>query len=971
MSGQNWEPGGRGMSESTKSETDNGDDLPGQMPNEVKKGVDALSVQRQEAVVDLLDYIPIGVRIFVMSDEDHAEIEFSNRQMERMISSDGTAQEMSDGYCMDGFIGVHPDDLRQVREVFRQGYALERFSVDNFRLRTRSGHFIWVTLDVALRNVRPSGRVYYGFYRDVSKEKELRDSLEAQRERHMEQTLVDTIGSLPACSVLYQENDNGDLFPKKYSDEFCQLKGCTQQDIREFNSDDGFAPVHPDDRKALKEMVVARRRDRLMHNAVYRIRTKKSGYKWVSVNYTHFLLADQKYLYAVYTDIDDLKKQEQQLEEQYNSAQAFMDSVSNTYMVTVRSNLTRNRVESIGGTIQLLPGSGTLSCDVSIDVLLNAMPKEEQRRECAALFSRFSLIRAFEDGTRTLYKDFQVRMSNGEVIWVHGSITLTRRPSSGDVVAFFSAANVNEEKLTDAIMSHLVTNHFDYISCIDVHSGRFVLFFSNNKGSGMGEIPSGTFYDDVMCSYNSKCVASSDVASSIEFMKLDNVRKALEHNDRIDMTFSRNDGEGITAKRVEFSYLDRESGLIALVQTDVTESQRQQIEQEEKLRRALDAAQQANAAKSDFLSRMSHDMRTPLNGIIGMVYLTGEMDLPQEVKENLKKIDTSSRFLLSLINDVLDMAKAESGKIELHPEPYDPQKFADYLDAVIVPLCREKNLKLIIDAQPIPGVCVVIDPLRNNQIFFNLLSNAVKFTPEGGTITYRLRERLTEDGKIALHSEVSDTGIGMSEEFQRHLFEPFVQENRNDNSGKRGSGLGLSIVKKLIELMGGTISAKSRSGEGTTFFLDGVFDCVPEKRMESKEKSTMPSQTDFVGRHVLLCEDHPLNQEIVKALLEEKGAVIDIADNGQVGVNLFRNSIVGFYSAILMDIRMPVMDGYEATAEIRSLSRADAKTVPIIAMTADAFEEDVKRCMAAGMNGHLAKPVDPDHMFTLLMSFMK
>jgi len=323
---------------------------------------------------------------------------------------------------------------------------------------------------------------------------------------------------------------------------------------------------------------------------------------------------------------------------------------------------------------------------------------------------------------------------------------------------------------------------------------------------------------------------------------------------------------------------------------------------------ARQAADKANAAKSDFLSRMSHDIRTPINGIMGMTYLMKEMNLPEPAQEDLNKIDTSSKFLLNLINDVLDMAKAESGKIELHPEPYGADEFLGYLDSVVMPLCKDKNIHFVIDAEPVTGVLPLMDKLRINQVFFNLLSNAVKFTPEGGTVTYKLREHLTDDCRLALEGEVSDTGVGMSEEFQKHLFEPFSQEMRSDSSETRGTGLGLSIVKKLLDLMDCKIEVQSESGQGTAFNIRGEFDCVRENAADADIPDPAVQNTaDLTGMHILLCEDHPLNQEIAKALLSGKGALVSVAEDGRQGVEAFANSVPGFYRAILMDVRMPVM----------------------------------------------------------------
>ena len=474
---------------------------------------------------------------------------------------------------------------------------------------------------------------------------------------------------------------------------------------------------------------------------------------------------------------------------------------------------------------------------------------------------------------------------------------------------------------------------------------------------------------DSLCRY---LAVPDHFAEFLEFTDLSTLRSRLGSRQSIAHDFICRDSGWcravfITANRGEGG---RVSHVIFALQ-HIQEEKEKELRVQQALRDSADRANRANKAKSDFLSRMSHDIRTPINGIIGMAYLAGREDNPPKTKDCLAKIDSSSKFLLGLINDILDMTKAESDKIELHPEPYPPQEFHEYLDAVFMPLFRDKRQKFLLDSHPVKGRVPVMDKLHINQVVFNLLSNAVKYTPEGGTITYRaLFRQISDSGRLHMRVKVIDNGIGIGPEFQRVLFDPFTQEGRSDTSDNRGSGLGLSIAKRLVDLMGGTISVESAPGKGTTFTLDMEVDSVPESSSASSAPAGSASSDALRGAHILLCEDHPLNQQIVRELLESKGALVEVAENGQLGVERFRRSSVRFYSAILMDIRMPVMDGYSAAAAMRALERPDAGKVPIIAMTADAFEDDVRRCMDAGMNAHIAKPIEPERLFECLLDWI-
>jgi len=461
------------------------------------------------------------------------------------------------------------------------------------------------------------------------------------------------------------------------------------------------------------------------------------------------------------------------------------------------------------------------------------------------------------------------------------------------------------------------------------------------------------------------------VGDFLAFTELSDIKERMGERESISFEFVCRDSGWC---RAYFIAVNRdESGLVSHViysLQHIQEEKEKELKTRQELKTAAEDANRANRAKSDFLSRMSHDIRTPLNGIIGMVYLAKKENNPPKTSDCLEKIDTSSKFLLGLINDILDMSKAESNRIELHPEPYTSEEFYSYIDSVFRPLCEEKNQRFVVEAVPVKGLIPVMDKLRINQVVFNLLSNAVKYTPEGGTITYRMFfRRLNENGRLSMKIDVCDTGIGISREFQKLLFTPFMQEGRCDISSTRGTGLGLAIAKHMVDLMGGTIYVESDIGKGTCFTVEIELESISEAQLAKKPQTNLSGKStcSLNGTHVLLCEDHPLNQEIAIALLNEKGIIVETAENGQRGVELFKRSPYGFYDAILMDIRMPVMDGYAATKTIRCLERPDAKTVSIIAMTADAFDDDVRKCLTNGMNAHISKPIEPKTLYNTLV----
>jgi len=968
-----------------------------------------------------------------------------------------------------------------------------------YRCVGEDGEIHWVRLIARLSNIIIDGMyICYATYLDIDREKK-NEELATSADK----TLIDTINNLPSNSLLCRVMNNNRITIETYSDDFCNMVGCSQDNIREVYTEDAFYAVHPDDLDKILESLNKHVNDMTPTNIAYRIITRSGAYKWVNVSYIFFDVSDKRYLYAVFTDIDEMKKHEEQLNNQYETSQSYLESISDTYIATMRVNVTKGDIEYVSGSDSIHEIHDLSMYSDIYGVLMPQLPREEDRAEFIKRFSKTALLHSYSVGETRLSIDFLVKSKNGPALWERATVNLTQRPGSNDVIAFFAVSDIHEDKTIDTILNNILIKQYDFISSIDVDSNTITLVSINAQSASINEIHNSMDYDGLMHEYCDNHVIPEEKDACIKFMTLKNVVNALEKDDICSATFTVEEDGMLLNKKIDYGYIDRDSKLITLIRTDITDIHKQQMYQEEELRSALLSAQQASIAKSDFLSRMSHEIRTPMNAIIGLDTIAlQEQGLSSAMEDHLKKIGISARFLLSLINDILDMSRIESGKMLLKNKEFDFKKLIDNISSILYSQCEENGIDYECVIKGYIEEKYVGDEVKIQQVLLNILGNSVKFTPIGGKIHFMI-EQLSHDTENAkLRFTIADTGKGIDSEYLPHIFDTFSQEEGGSTTAYGGTGLGLAISKSLVELMNGSIQVHSIKAMGTDFTVeitlglpesrkkwnkllptkslkaldtlvvdDDIIVCqhtkivlneaginaewvesgteaiagVEKRHSEGRDynlilidwkmpdmdgietareirKIVGPDVTililtaydwttiekkardagvdnfmrkpvfassviqaynevqsnherisskgknyyDFEGHKVLLVEDNLINLEIAQTLLEMVGFTVDTAENGIDAIKAFTESKPGEYAAILMDIRMPMMDGLETTKTIRNIKKADSETIPIIAMSANAFDEDIKKSLDAGMNEHLSKPIEAEHLYEVL-----
>ena len=608
--------------------------------------------------------------------------------------------------------------------------------------------------------------------------------------------------------------------------------------------------------------------------------------------------------------------------------------------------------------------------DQGFDMIAPTVVEEDQ----AMLRERIATLTHIGDSVSTEYR---VRRSTGEILHVMGNIKLTEKDGERYFQRFL--LDITEQKLEEERKErhqrdllkalsedYLVVCAYDLDTDVSEPvrvSTDPVLGLANVFGEGLTLEESGG-------RYISERVHESDRAKMADVLSPARILEHLETDDRLDALYRTGQGDEAQFCQVTIvragSWDDGHRIVMGL--RNVDRQIREELQQKELLEEALVRANKASEAKSAFLTNMSHDIRTPMNAIVGFTTLaTNHIDQKDRVEEYLAKIQASSHHLLSLINDILDMSRIESGKASLDEQRSSIHEIMENLHTILQPEADERGITLKVDAGPEAEVPIICDKLKINQIFLNLLGNSLKFTAPEGVVSATVAEAPgAPAGCRRYRMAVEDTGIGMSPEFLKHIFDPFERERTSTISGIQGTGLGMAITKSLVDMMGGTIEVASTEGVGSRFTVmltlreaDASGDLAP-----TAPTRVVPSDA-LKGCHVLLVDDNLLNREIALTLLEDAGFEVECAVDGQMAVDMMAEPDADRFELVLMDIQMPVMNGYEAARAIRAL-KGPAATVPILAITADAFDTDRQKALDAGMDGHLPKPIEVDKLFAAL-----
>ncbi len=898
------------------------------------------------------------------------------------------------GYTVEEFLqvtggngvgAIYPPDREMVRKGFAEDFQNGREEYSRkYRVRCKDGSLKWV-LDSGRKSKDENGQTILNtLYLDVT------DAEHGAENMRRQQELLSSIYNTVPCGILRLLKKEDEFELVSINPAAVTLLGCDPLTVEQRDWSQGIADtVYPEDSHVLRDSYRSLRQvgDRVWLE--YRVIWPDGSIHWLKGSNALLRLSDEtQVIQRMFIDVTESRELEEQLKREREMYRLAMESSSDVmYEYTMETDT-------------------FIAYEPQIDEHGKSYVEMNEFPDYQKLLKREKVIHP-EDLPKALHnicggggEAFDCRFRTPQVPeedgywWYHVTGKVIRRHGAPCRVVG-TIRNIQKEK--QELSANIQQLEMNQSAIRAVNSAYLGIYYVDIRGDwsygirlpGMAgtllryERQDGFF--ETTRAYLKNCVAEQDQERLSILLDSEELNCSLHSvNDSISIEYwEERQGAGRWL-RMEIYLAERDKeqvGSLVLSFRNVTEEHRQELErkQEEELAKhalqeAYEAARRANLAKSDFLSRMSHDIRTPMNAVVGMTSIAEQnLSDAEKVKNCLAKIRLSSDHLLQLLNEVLDMSKIESGNTQLNIAPFHLHQLLEETEGIILQETEGKNQRLTVEIGQLIHDNVEGDMVRIRQILLNLLTNAVKYTPEHGTIRLIVNELLSSDSGIGCYQFiVEDNGYGISEEFMEKLFEPFERAEDARTSSVQGTGLGLSIAQSLVRMMNGTIEVESRLNQGsrfiTTIYLR-LSNALREKE-NVKSLSQAPLSSDRQWR-ILLVDDNDLNREIARELLEMEGLIVEEAANGQAALDRFYDSLPAYYDLILMDIQMPVMNGYEAAKAIRKLQRPDASQIPIIALTANAFADDIYAAQQAGMNMHLAKPLDIRQMMAALRQWLE
>lgn len=779
---------------------------------------------------------------------------------------------------------------------------------------------------------------------------------------------LEMINLLPGGVVCLDANaENNEVLVHYASDGVMGVFGIDDEDGINIIGKNALDYCHPEDVYKLVHFIKTFDLNSPEFELVYRVYNRKKGYIWVSLRGALAKkIGNNIRVYAMFLDIDDQVKHNNELKQKYMEGQMVNDVIANNAICSFYLNLTKNECKletnQYGDEMEWAK-------DISnLDTLLKKASERNTNMDSLLgyqkLFNREHLTSNFALGKTSYIYEHNFMITDRVIKWVETRVALMTNPETNDIEGYMYTLDIDEHKNTQIITQRVLSGEYEYVELINIIDDSLTMYISR-PFDDYGVDTKKLTYSKLLENHMSRIVVESERSDIKAKMSVATIVRELENRRLYTCAFTINTDDGQRRKLFQYQYLDKFRKNIIMTQSDITEVYEEDQRKADILRNALKAAEEANSAKNDFFSRISHDLRTPLNAVITLSNLAVNENDVIKLQEYMSKIAVSGEYLLALTNDIIDIAQIENDMVRVKLAPGTLSSCMDDVFNIIKPQCEAKNLELTYTPGSFVDTPVLIDISRVRQVLINLLSNAIKFTPENGKIWLTIEQQRTKDAMIINRIHVRDNGIGMSKEFCETAFDPFSGAYAYDRSNGGGTGLGLPIVKKLINMMGGEISLSSEENIGTEFVVEIAFRESLQDSVDVDEIAT--PDYNFTGKTFLLVEDNVINTEIAIILLTKAGANVEAVDNGLKAVLRMQDDDAEYkFDAVLMDIQMPVLDGLKAAKAIRNINTDYTTHVPIIAMTANAFDSDVQKSLEEGMNAHISKPIDPKKLFAIL-----